>query len=287
MQSELRHIFTPLVWGLLAGLTGLAGYIPYLRDAWRRETDPDPAAWLIWAVEYSILLAVQAAQNPPWAALSLAALQLVGTVVVFAVLAVRGGWRFGGGRWAVLGCTVAAMTLWRFTHAPGLAMLLLLAAEGAGMALVIANVYHYPGRETLLTWWAFVAAGLLDLPALGAHAPRLLYAYPVFFIVLGGGVLLADDLGGARLAARRQRCLPRYGRRSLLPMQAAVRQACGGADPGPSWASGHAGAAPAGTVPMRAVSPGAVPAGPRAAPRRVAASPGQPGRHTVTRTKAQ
>ena len=51
------------------------------------------------------------------------------------------------------------MTLWRFTHAPGLAMLLL-AAEGAGMALVIASVYRHPGRETFLTWWAFVAAGL-------------------------------------------------------------------------------------------------------------------------------
>jgi hypothetical protein len=83
----MKHLLSPSAWGLLAGLTGLAGYIPYLRDAWRRTSDPDPAAWLIWTVEYSVLLAVQAAQHPPWAALCLAALQLAGTAAVLAVLA--------------------------------------------------------------------------------------------------------------------------------------------------------------------------------------------------------
>ncbi len=221
----LRQFVSPLALGLMAGLAGLIGYIPYLRDAWRRTSGPDPAAWLIWTIEYSILLAVQAAQNPPWAALSLASLQLAGAIVVFAVLAVRGGWRFGPSRWAMLGCAAAAMTLWRFTHAPGLAMCLLLAVEGAGMILVIHNVYRRPGSETLLTWWSFVVAGLLDLPALGGHAPLLLYAYPVFFLVMGAGVLMADDLGAARVSAQRQRHLPRYRQRTLLPMQVAVREA--------------------------------------------------------------
>ena len=63
----MKHLMTPAAWGLLAGLTGLAGYIPYLRDAWRRTSDPDPAAWLIWTVEYAVLLAAQAAQHSPWA----------------------------------------------------------------------------------------------------------------------------------------------------------------------------------------------------------------------------
>jgi len=86
----MSHLLSPSGWGVLAGLTGLAGYIPYLRDAWRRTSDPDPAAWLIWTLEYSVLLAAQAAQHPPWAALSLAALQLAGTAAVLAVLAALG-----------------------------------------------------------------------------------------------------------------------------------------------------------------------------------------------------
>jgi hypothetical protein len=192
----------PPLWGVLAGLTGLAGYLPYLRDAWRRASDPDPAAWLIWTVQYGILLASQVAQHPPWSALVLAGLQLAGTVLVCGALAARGGWRFSASRWLVLGCAVIVMSVWWFTRAPAPAMCLALAVEGAGMVLVMLNAYRHPGRETVLTWWIFIAAGLFDLPALWQHTPRMLYAYPVFFIVMGTGVLLATGLGGrSQLAA--------------------------------------------------------------------------------------
>ena len=146
-------------------------------------------------MEYSVLLAAQAAQHPPWAALSLAVLQLAGTAAVLAVVAARGGWRFGAGRWILLGGTVAVMAGWPFAHAPGTAMCLVLAVEGAAMILVMIGAYRYPASETPLTWQAFILAGLLDLPALGSHAPRLLYVYPAFFVVMGAGVLIAAALG--------------------------------------------------------------------------------------------
>jgi hypothetical protein len=237
MSLAAWGLMSPEAWGLLAGLTGLAGYVPYLRNAWRRTSDPDPAAWLIWTVEYSILLAAQAAQDPPWAALWLAALQLAGTVAVFAVLAARGGWRFSAGRWVLLGCGAAVMAVWPFAHAPRLAMCLALGVEGAGMILVMINAYRRPASETLLTWEAFVLAGLLDLPALGTHAPPLLYAYPAFFVVMGAGVLLAAAFGAVhaarmqtarmraiRTSQQRQRLYPRYRHRSLLSAQAAVHR---------------------------------------------------------------
>jgi hypothetical protein len=207
----MSHLLSPTGWGLLAGLTGLAGYIPYLRDAWRRTSAPDPAAWLIWTVEYSVLLAAQAAQHPPWAALSLAVLQLAGTAAVLAVVAARGGWRFGAGRWILLGGAVAVMAGWPFAHAPGMAMCLVLAVEGAAMVLVMIGAYRHPASETPLTWQAFILAGLLDLPALGSHAPRLLYVYPVFFVVMGAGVLVAAGLGvrAERISAQRALYLPR------------------------------------------------------------------------------
>ena len=220
---------SPAAWGLLAGLTGIAGYVPYLRDAWRRASDPDPAAWLIWTVEYGVLLAAQAAQHPPWPALCLAALQLAGTIAVFTLLAARGGWHFGAGRWTMLGCAAAVMTLWRFTHAPGPALVLIpflsaavavvatwsqrardtifflmvclaVVVEGAGMILVMLNAYRRPGSETVVTWWAFLAGGLLDLPAL-AHSPWLLYAYPAFFIAMSTAVLMAAAAGRRAAAA--------------------------------------------------------------------------------------
>jgi hypothetical protein len=189
---------SPTGWGLLAGLVGLAGYLPYLRDAWRRISQPDPAAWLIWTVEYSVLLVAQAAQHPPWAALCLAGLQLAGTCAVLAVLAARGEWRWGFGRGVLLGGSVAVMAVWPFTHTPGIAMCLVLAVEGAGMMLVILGAYRRPGSETALTWKAFTVAGLLDLPALSGHGSPLLYAYPAFFVVMGSAVLVAIGLGRRR-----------------------------------------------------------------------------------------
>jgi hypothetical protein len=248
----MSYLLSPSGWGVLAGLTGLAGYIPYLRDAWRRTSAPDPAAWLIWTVEYSVLLAAQAAQHPPWAALSLAALQLAGTAAVLVVLAARGGWRFGTARWILLGGAVAVMAGWPFAHAPGTAMCLVLAVEGAAMVLVMTGAYRHPASETPLTWQAFILAGLFDLPALGSHAPRLLYVYPAFFVVMGAGVLIAAALGAravpvpaalvqrARIQqamAQQGRGRPTRGQRRLLrapePAPPAPRPAC----PAGQWAS--------------------------------------------------
>jgi hypothetical protein len=209
---------SPTGWGMLAGLVGLLGYLPYLRDAWRRTSQPDPAAWLIWTVEYSVLLAAQAAQHPPWAALCLAGLQLAGTCAVLAVLAVRGEWRWGFGRGVLLGGSVAVMAVWRFTHTPATAMCLVLAVEGAGMVLVILGAYRRPGSETPLTWKAFTLAGLLDLRALSGQTAPLLYAYPAFFVVMGSGVLTAIALGRqrARRAARRLMLHPQDDPESLI-----------------------------------------------------------------------
>jgi hypothetical protein len=205
---------SPTGWGLLAGLVGLLGYLPYLRDAWRRTSQPDPAAWLIWTVEYSVLLVAQAAQHPPWAALCLAGLQLAGTVAVLAVLAARGEWRWGFGRGVLLGGSVAVMAVWPFTHTPAAAMCLVLAVEGAGMMLVILGAYRRPGSETPLTWKAFTLAGLLDLRALSGHATPLLYAYPAFFVAMGSAVLAAIALGRrrARRAQAGSCCIPRMSR---------------------------------------------------------------------------
>jgi hypothetical protein len=220
----VSHLLSPAIWGLLAGLTGLAGYIPYLRDAWRRASDPDPAAWMIWTVEYSVLLAVQAAQHPPWPALCLAALQLTGTATVLVLLAARGGWRFGTGRWVLLGGAVGVMAFWPFAHAPGTAMCLVLAVEGAAMVLVIAGAYRHPDAETPLTWQAFILAGLLDLPALGSHAPRLLYVYPGFFVIMGSGVLIAAALGAHAPQVPAPR--PRYVLRGRGAAPPVPRPAC-------------------------------------------------------------
>lgn len=257
---------SPTGWGMLAGLVGLFGYLPYLRDAWRRTSQPDPAAWLIWTVEYSVLLVAQAAQHPPWAALCLAGLQLAGTCAVLAVLAARGEWQWGFGRGVLLGGSVAVMAVWPFTHTPGTAMCLVLAVEGAGMMLVILGAYRRPGSETPLTWKAFTLAGLLDLRALSGQASPLLYAYPAFFVVMGSAVLAAIALGRrrARRAARRFALCPQDAPDSLITVCHEAHGARGHwvlAAPRPRLAPSRPGLpAAAGTAPPAAAAQPLVPA---------------------------
>jgi hypothetical protein len=119
------------------------------------------------------------------------------------------------------------------------------------MILVMIGAYRHPASETPLTWQAFILAGLLDLPALGSRAPRLLYVYPAFFVVMGAGVLIAVALGARAVPvppalvrrARIQQALaeqarghPVRGHRRLLraaePAPLAPRPAC----PAGQWA---------------------------------------------------
>ena len=103
-------------------------------------------------------------------------------------------------------------------------MCLVLGVEGTAMVLVMVSAYRHPRSETPLTWQAFILAGLLDLPALGGHAPRLLYVYPAFFVVMGSGVLIAAALGdrGFRVPVPRPRYLPQ----DRAPAAPAPRPAC-------------------------------------------------------------
>src|SRR5258707_13462175 len=110
------------------------------------------------------------------------------------------------------------MAAWPFAHAPGLAMCLILGVEGSAMVLVMISAYRDPRSETPLTWQAFILAGLLDLPALGSHAPRLLYVYPAFFVVMGSGVLIAAALG-ARAVPVPAALVPRAPIQQALPEQ--------------------------------------------------------------------
>ena len=194
----MRHLLSPATWGLLAGLTGLAGYVPYLRDAWRRASDPDPAAWLIWTVEYGVLLVVQAAQHPPVggavpggpaAGGNGRGARGAGRPRRVAVSAPAGGSCSAGPRpsWGHLAVR-ARPRAWPCASS--------WAWRAAAMVLVMVSAYRHPGSETPLTWQAFILAGLLDLPALGGHDGAAALRLP--------GVLRDHGLRGAdRRRARR------------------------------------------------------------------------------------
>lgn len=185
--------------GLLAGILGVAGYVPYIRDILKGTTKPDRASWLIWLLEYAALFVAQVnagAKDSLW----LIGLQLVGVIVICCL-----AYRYGVGSFdrqskIILACVCATLALWFFTKNASLTILLLLAVEAVGVILTARKVYKQPGSETLVMWALISVAGILGIAAVGTKAAAILYVYPAALVLMGLAVIAASWLGGKRLA---------------------------------------------------------------------------------------
>ena len=79
------------VLGVLAGVIGVVGMIPYLRDTVRRSTRPHRGTWLIWGVLATVVCLSQRADGGSWS------LIMAGTGAVMAGLVLVLALRFGTG----------------------------------------------------------------------------------------------------------------------------------------------------------------------------------------------
>lgn len=183
--------------GLMAGIVGVAGYVPYIRDILRRTTKPDRASWLIWAIEYTVLFFAQLAEGAT-STLWLVGLQTVGVVVVCVLSFGYGMGSIDKRSMLLLACICIALVGWRATNNAAIALCIALAVEASGMVLTAIKAYQHPESETLTMWVLDIIAGALSIPAVGMHAPLILYVYPVSLIVMCGCVLAAVLLGSRR-----------------------------------------------------------------------------------------
>jgi hypothetical protein len=183
--------------GIASGVIGIAGYVPYVRDILRRSTQPDRISWLIWALEYAMLLAAQSAKGAT-SSLWLGGLQLVGVIIVFGL-----SFKFGVGgldrhKSILLACIGLAMIVWLFTSNTAITILILLAVEGSGVALTVLKVYRQPNSETLSFWLLISIAGAIGITAVQPGQAGVLYLYPIFLIFVGITVISASYLGAQR-----------------------------------------------------------------------------------------
>jgi hypothetical protein len=204
--------------GILAGVIGVAGYVPYIADTLGGTTKPDRISWLIWTLEYTIFFAAQAVRGAT-TSLWLPGLQALGALAVLALAVRHGTGALTAGKAALLGGVCLASALWYVTTDPDVALLLALAIEGAGMALTMVKTYRAPDTETLALWVLCAVAGLVDFAALGDGTPTVLFAYPTFFTLMGSGVVAANLLGARRDVARAEPDVDAAndGQRSVLP----------------------------------------------------------------------
>lgn len=183
--------------GLLAGIIGVIGYAPYIRDILRGSTKPDRASWLIWTLEYAALFGAQlgvGAAESLW----LVGLQLLGVVTICTLSYRYGVGGFDKKNTLVLVSVCVVLGIWYLTRSADLTIILLIAVEAVGVALTMRKVYKQPGSETLVMWALIAVAGVIGIAAVGASAAAILYVYPVALIAMGLGVIGASKLGQRR-----------------------------------------------------------------------------------------
>lgn len=180
--------------GLLAGIIGVIGYAPYIRDILKGSTKPDRASWLIWTLEYAALFGAQlgvGAAESLW----LVGLQLLGVVTICILSYWYGAGGFDRKNTIVLLSVCVVLAIWYFTRSADLTVILLVAVEAVGAVLTMRKVYKQPGSETLVMWALIAVAGGIGIVAVGSSAAAILYVYPVVLITMGLGIVGASKLG--------------------------------------------------------------------------------------------
>lgn len=167
--------------GVLAGLMGLAGFVPYFLSMRRGKASPNRATWWIWC-GVGFMLMLTSYQSGIRHGIWIPVAYFIGTLVI-ALFSFKYGQ--GGQEATDLFCLMvaaASIFLWYFTGSAKLAMAANLVADGIGCWPTLKKAYAEPEGEDRLAWGIWLSANTLNLFAV-QHWTFAGAAYPVYMAV--------------------------------------------------------------------------------------------------------
>ena len=183
--------------GHISAILSIIMIIPYVRDIFRKVTQPERASWLIWTVLGFIAFFSQWAKGAT-DSLWLTAGQTIAVLIVL-LLSIKYG--VGGLTKRDIKALVAAglgLILWWVTSEPLYALLIVIGIDCIGSYLTMIKSYEEPESETLSTWVISGTSGIFGALAVGVLSPVLL-AYPVYIVIANYTIVVALFLGKKRL----------------------------------------------------------------------------------------
>ncbi|MEK7540009.1 MAG: hypothetical protein AAB558_02060 [Patescibacteria group bacterium] len=170
--------------GVVAGLGGLAGYVPYILAMRRGKTHPSRAGWWIWTgVGFMLLLTSYSTgtRDGIWVPLAYVVGPLV--VALYSFKHGEGGWEFSDKLCLLLAAT--SIFIWWSTGSAELALAASLVADTSGAWPTLKKAYLDPAGEDRTAWGIWFPANTLNLLAVHHWTP-ILWAYPVYMVVASG-----------------------------------------------------------------------------------------------------
>jgi hypothetical protein len=182
----MQH-FAPAL-GVLAGLVGLVGTAPYVRDVIAGSTRPQRGTWLIWSLFALVVCLSQRADGASWSAVMAGAHAAENALIL--ALAVRLG---TGGlsrpELMLVGAALAGLTGWVVADDPLFATVCVVVADLIAMTMMVPKTWRDPGSETLSTFALASVGGALAAASVGALEPALLL-YPAYYCLANGVLAL-------------------------------------------------------------------------------------------------
>lgn len=151
-----------LVFGVVATLLTIFGYLPYLRDMFARKTKPHLYTWLIWALTQGTATAILIHGGGKYGALSL----MVGTLfvlIIFGSSFVYGTKNVTKSDTITLLVAFLAILVWWQLHNPLVALIMVTAIDATAFIPTIRKSFQEPWTETLSFWFLMLAASLLTI----------------------------------------------------------------------------------------------------------------------------
>lgn len=188
--------------GLASAVLSIYAFWPYISDILAGRTRPERASWLIWATLSSVSLLSQIYEGAD-GSLGFAVTQTLGTIVICALTFWKTSqMQFKTEDTQVLTATAVGVWLWAAMESAAYSLFVTISMSMMGGLLTMKKAYLDPESETYATWGAFFVSGALALVAIG-QIDWLLMAYPIYVMVLSGGIMLCMTVGQL-MQSRRQ-----------------------------------------------------------------------------------
>lgn len=195
----IAGISIKLIFAILAGLMGIAAFVPYIRDILLKKTKPHAYTWLIWAITQGTAVAGLWYGKGGWGTLVL----LSGTIFVFLIflLSLKYGTRnITKSDTIILIAAFLAIVVWWQLHSPLLAVLMVSTIDGLGYLPSFRKTFEEPWTETATSWAVFSLVNILTIFSLTEY--NLLTLTYLITITTANIILLSICLVRRRIIPR-------------------------------------------------------------------------------------
>ncbi|MBI4090159.1 MAG: hypothetical protein HY421_02035 [Candidatus Kerfeldbacteria bacterium] len=170
------------IFGALAVIGGLVGYIPYIQSIARGQTRPHAFSWFVWTLILATAFGVQVSEGAgPGAWLT--GIGSIACAAIFMIALVRGSRAYALTDWVALAMALSAFMLWRTANDPTLAAVFVTAADATSYVPTLRKTYFHPQQENIRAYIIWGLAAAVSIAALRSYSIAT-WLYPSSAVVM-------------------------------------------------------------------------------------------------------